>query len=496
MKLLRARPCWSITLLVLCLMYGVESVASATTFYVAPDGNDSADGRSAANPWRTLARAASGLVAGDEMLLQRNGVWHESLTLKADGEPRRPILIGAYGVGARPCIDGGDIIKPSTFGASGAAGSFLAPVNQKVQTVWENGDPPMAAAVSMQDVAQHPGSFWCDGKWLYLHPIANADPHLARDRFEIPGRDFCVEISKSYIALRSLAICHAARVDRGAVTVWADHNLAGIELSDCDISCNCGRGVWFDGPATNSIHDVLIAGNTFRDNDGSGALLILADGGQIRGNTFTGNCRREIEPWQAAIRLWSGGIVNLVIRDNTISDQRGGHGHDSAMGIHCDETGEHVSIVGNVIRNVDHAGIEVENTKGVVVEKNLVMDCNIGILLNRAGHDETISRNRILDSRSQGISMQGWFAHGVDAQPEITVDGRLFTRNLIQYNSATGSRWGNLKAVGGAERVDGALGNVFRGNDFGPERPGFIEWGEKKLDRYDQWPVVGGASGH
>jgi hypothetical protein len=164
------------------------------------------------------------------------------------------------------------------------------------------------------------------------------------------------------------------------------------------------------------------------------------------------------------------------------------------MGIHCDETGDHVAIRGNVIRHADESGIEVENTRGVVVEKNLVVDCNIGIMINRAGHDHIVRGNRIIDSRAQGISLQGWLAHGVDAQPEILDDGRLLTHNLVENNVSVGSHFAELKCIGGGELVDDPLGNIYRGNDFGPERPGFIEWGGRMLDRYDQWPVAGGAS--
>jgi parallel beta-helix repeat protein len=305
----------------------------------------------------------------------------------------------------------------------------------------------------------------------------------------MPGREVDVEISHSHVALRSISIRHAARADRGALTVWADHDLAGIEISDCDVSFNCGRGIWFDGPAGNSIHDVSILANEFRSNDGSGALLILSSGGKIAGNKFFQNCRREIEPWQAGIRLWSSGISNLEIRDNTIADQKWGHDHDSSMGIHCDETGAGVILRGNTIRNVDHAGIEVENTRGVTIEKNRISGCNIGILLNRAGHNHVVRGNTVHDSRAQGIAIQGWSAHGVDAQAEILVEGRFFTRNLIEDNLCTGSHWGNLKAVGGGEQIDQPLGNIYRNNDFGPERSGFIEWGDRKLDRYDQWPI-------
>ena len=326
------------------------------------------------------------------------------------------------------------------------------------------------------------------GNSIVIRAYGDGDPPC------IDGGGVGIEISKSFISVRGISVRHSARTDRGAITVWADHNLSDIEISDCDISSNCGRGVWFCGPAASAIHNVTVQNNTFHGNDGSGISLTLADGGRISGNTFTQNCRRAIEPWQAGIRMWSSGVRNLTISDNSIIDQRWNHDRDSSMGIHCDETGDHITIASNKIRNVDHSGIAVENTRGVTVEKNIVIDCNIGIFINRAGHDHIIRGNTVVDSRSQGLAIQGWLAHGVDAQPEITVDGRLLTRNLFENNTSIGSRFGNLKATNGGEEVDAPFGNIFRNNDLGAEHAGFIEWGDRTLDRYDQWPVPGGGS--
>ena len=82
----------------------------------------------------------------------------------------------------------------------------------------------------------------------------------------------------------------------------------------------------------------------------------------------------------------------------------------------------------------------------------------------------------------------------MNAQPEIMVGGHLLTRNLIENNTTIDSRLAELKAVNGGEWIDAPSGNIFFDNDFGPERPGFIEWGGQLLDRYDQWPVPDGAS--
>jgi hypothetical protein len=311
-------------------------------------------------------------------------------------------------------------------------------------------------------------------------------PVIAADN---PNRDLCLDVNRNHFRLRSVQISHAHRSDRGAISIFADHNLTGIDIEDCVISDNGGRGIWIAGRSQFSIRDVEIVGNQFLRNDASGLLMVLAQDSEVRDNVFIENCRKPIEPWQAGIRLWSNGIHNLTVCRNLIRDQRWHLDNDSAMGIHCDETGP-VIICENLIHNIDHAGIEVENTRGITIEKNAIIDANIGVFVNRAGHNHIVRGNTIIDSRSMAIFLHAWQAHGINAGPEITVDGQLLTRNRIENNLCFGSRLAELKAIDGAESIDGPLANIYRNNILGPERPGFVEWGNRSLDCYDQWPPV------
>ncbi len=67
--------------------------AKGTTYYIAPAGNDTADG-SKDSPWATLAAAASHLRPGD-LLLVRGGVYRGEVVLRCSGTPEAPILIRA-----------------------------------------------------------------------------------------------------------------------------------------------------------------------------------------------------------------------------------------------------------------------------------------------------------------------------------------------------------------------------------------------------------------
>nr|MBA3819566.1 hypothetical protein [Deltaproteobacteria bacterium] len=90
------------------------------TYYVAPTGNDAADGRSPATAWRTTAKAnAAPLAAGDRLLFERGGGFGGGLVVAKSGTSTAPITVGAYGTGERPVFRGSSSAVKLT-------GSFLA----------------------------------------------------------------------------------------------------------------------------------------------------------------------------------------------------------------------------------------------------------------------------------------------------------------------------------------------------------------------------------
>jgi hypothetical protein len=81
-----------------------------TTYYVdALRGNDEAGGTTTAKAWKTLARASQQhLQAGDRLLLRRGQVFHGELNVTGHGNARQRVLVGAYGQGDMPRIEGYD----------------------------------------------------------------------------------------------------------------------------------------------------------------------------------------------------------------------------------------------------------------------------------------------------------------------------------------------------------------------------------------------------
>ncbi len=126
------------------------------TYYVSNSGNDADAGTSTSNPWATIGRVnsflaatASGPQPGDSILFERGGVWRDAVLQcqnivatgrnwttdsnppACSGSSSAPIVIGAYGDGANPIIDGADplalnwtLIAGSTWMATLSSGTM------------------------------------------------------------------------------------------------------------------------------------------------------------------------------------------------------------------------------------------------------------------------------------------------------------------------------------------------------------------------------------
>ncbi|MFE0152112.1 right-handed parallel beta-helix repeat-containing protein [Nonomuraea sp. NPDC059007] len=84
------------------------SASAAPVYYLDSAAvDDSGAGTSPATAWKTLAKAsAADLPAGARLLLRRGGSWTGQLAVTESGTAAAPIVIDAYGTGARPVVKG------------------------------------------------------------------------------------------------------------------------------------------------------------------------------------------------------------------------------------------------------------------------------------------------------------------------------------------------------------------------------------------------------
>jgi parallel beta-helix repeat protein len=101
------------------LLILLATVNAYGAYYVASPGSggsDSNSGTSSGSPWATLAKVNSTVtVAGSDVYLNRGDTWTEQkLVIDWTGTPSDRVVIGAYGTGADPIIDGNDT-QPTTI---------------------------------------------------------------------------------------------------------------------------------------------------------------------------------------------------------------------------------------------------------------------------------------------------------------------------------------------------------------------------------------------
>ncbi|WP_219825775.1 hypothetical protein [Nonomuraea typhae] len=104
------------------------AAAAAPVYYVDDvNGDDANNGTSAATAWRSLAKASSAtLVPGAKLLLKRGGQFPDRLTVAESGTAAAPIVIDAYGTGARP------VVKDDGEACVDLAGNYLEVYNLQI----------------------------------------------------------------------------------------------------------------------------------------------------------------------------------------------------------------------------------------------------------------------------------------------------------------------------------------------------------------------------
>ena len=93
----------------------VPSLCNAATYYVdATNGNDSNNGLSESLAWKTIAKVnaipPTALPAGSAVYFKCGETWREQLTVSSSGSAGSPITFSSYGTGAKPVINGANLV--------------------------------------------------------------------------------------------------------------------------------------------------------------------------------------------------------------------------------------------------------------------------------------------------------------------------------------------------------------------------------------------------
>ncbi len=266
----------------------------AAEYHVDSDsGNDANDGLSVRTAWKTLDPVnGKTFGAGDQILFKAGTHYGGGLALKGSGEKDRPILLGMYGEGAKPRIDG--------------EGKVLDTLLLRNADYWEIrdleitnlGETTAPERTGVRIASDNYGTMYSIHlSSLFVHDV-NGDLNKNREGcgifFGSRGGNFDDLVIEN---------CHVVHTDRNGICQWSQ-----------------GRA--------RSVH-VVIRGNLLEDIGGDGIKLWGSNGGLVEHNVIHGGRMRCAD---YAAGIWPFSCDDCVIQFNEVSGMHGtkdGQGFDS-----------------------------------------------------------------------------------------------------------------------------------------------------------------------
>lgn len=235
-----------------------ELKAVGTTYYLdAEKGDDAATGTAPDKPWKTLARInAHDLRPGDAILLKRGARWDEALMPRGSGTADRWIMLGAFGEGARPVVNG--TTRPG-----------LALTNQSYWTI--------------QDLA------------------FTSDPEYKQDGIDI-------EVTDGAPQGRGIRIVNCVTFDTGAhgIEVGGPAGYDGVVIENCLSFCNSGDGISIGGSHAKSGRNSVIRHCTAYTNAGMAGIWISGSENGLIEDCLAYN--------NACVNIWCWNATNITMR--------------------------------------------------------------------------------------------------------------------------------------------------------------------------------------
>ena len=133
------------TFLVLLFLFGFRAGA-ANFYFSSSSGNDSrtsAEAQNPATPWRSLSKLNSffaSLQPGDSVLFKRGDTFYGTITVGRSGTVSSPIVLSAYGSGAKPIISGFTTLSNWVSKGGGIYECYNASLGAEVKMVTLNNE--------------------------------------------------------------------------------------------------------------------------------------------------------------------------------------------------------------------------------------------------------------------------------------------------------------------------------------------------------------------
>ncbi len=323
-------------------------------------------------PWKSLAKAASSVTAGDTVIVHA-GTYRERVLVKSNGTAEMPILFQAA-PGDWVTVTGADRIRkwtkadperpiysvewPYKFNAWNKA--MTHPNDQRhavigrAEQVWIDGY--LARQVLTREQLA-PGSFFADveNKTLYAWDSGNAD--LNQVTVEAATRSEIWRSEGAYVNLRGFRFRYAANAAQaGAVVLAGKHD----RMEDCVVEATNGEGATFTG------EDQIVRRCEFRDHGEFGFTA-----GHAHRLLFT-DCLVENNNTKNFSRGWAAGGTKVVLcRDVVIEKSR--FLRNRGVGIWFDIGNENCSVQNCLVADNEDAGIFYEISYGLQAHDNVLI---------------------------------------------------------------------------------------------------------------------------
>jgi len=399
---------------------GGSDPAPVNAKYIDPvDGTPEGDG-SQTSPYKSFSQVT--FEAGTSYLIKRGTVLYEQITVDVSGTASAPIVIGAYGTGADPVIDGSELIDD--FGWTDEGGSVYSCILPPTEFVGR-GNVKINGAIQKFVTTATPGSgeYTIDssGKVQIYGEPSVSEVRLSRRYFGIKGSGV------SYITIKDLHIrqesLHGIHFE----------NSSNIIMQNCNIemcggafigSLQAGNGVEFG----NSSSCCTVTGCTVSQIFDSGVTCQTYDNNKTAsGFTFSSNTISECGFAGVEIAVLSNGgktgssISDVSVTGNAITDCGSGF-----SGIRYYVDAEHPGEGRGIkIMADDGAG----TLSGVVVEQCTVESCEAGVFASGNTGEITIKRCRFV---SNGYGVVAYDIQTASSL-KLAVQSSLFLTNSIGF---------------------------------------------------------------
>ena len=327
-------------------LISIHEPTGDVTYYVdAENGDDSNDGTSPETAWKTLAKASSirQLKEGGSILLKAGSVWNgEQLTVRnAQGTEANPVVIGSYGDGAKPVINGNganwDADTKEELAAVHIYNSENIVIENLEITNWDSsvsGDYTQSSKLLSGLVVENKDAGALSNVVIRNNKIHDVNGRMAGGAEKAAGGLIVVVIGGGsnhtgtveswYDGLtidgnEVYNVCHEAIYME---SVWASRTLVGGTSSDTGYQ-NAGNSSWVGS------NDVTIENNYVHDVAGDGIVPINTTDALVQYNLIDNSADSSWDysanPNHAALWTWDTDNVTFRYNEafNTSKDSKG-----------------------------------------------------------------------------------------------------------------------------------------------------------------------------